>query len=166
MTIEEDYARFLSSQPEEQQRFETVEINHASLPSTIRLVRGPTELTAKDENEISRTYSPVDFNSEDTKNLDDLDQLSSFTLPDIDNSLDDDMDLIDVGSQDKATLTYRIYLSTNLDEIAEGPFVFDLESIAQVKGLFTIRSGIPRLNAKTTGEIFNTTDFPMLRAFQ
>ena len=164
MTILEDYKKFLNSQPEEQRIFETIELIFLSPPQTFRFVRDPKPLIAKDENEVDQEYTPVNFVSDNTKISDDLDQLANFNLSDIENILDDIMDEIDVGDQNKPTITYRIYLSTNLDEIAEGPFVYDLESIAQSKGVFTIRSGIPRLNTRETGQTYNFTDFPMLRA--
>lgn len=164
MTILEDYKIFLNSQPEEERVFETIEIEHPSLSQVFRFVRDPKALNAKDENGIDRVYDPINFASSNTKISDDLDQLANFNLPDIDNILDDEMSRIDIGDQTKPTITYRIYLSANLDEIAEGPFIYDLESISQGKGIFTVRSGIPRLNTRETGQTYNFTDFPMLRA--
>lgn len=164
MTILEDYKTFLNSQPEEERIFETITIEHPALSQIFRFVRDTNELVAKDENDILQTYTPINFASDNTRISDDLDQLANFNLPDIENVLDDEMDRIDVGDQTKPVITYRIYLSANLDEIAEGPFVYDLESIAQSKGIFTIRSGVPRLNNRETGQTYNFTDFPMLRA--
>lgn len=164
MTILEDYKIFLNSQPEEERVFETIELQHSALSQVFRFVRDPKPLTAKDENGVSQDYEPINFASDNTKISDDLDQLASFNLPDVENILDDEMDRIDVGDQTKPTITYRIYLSINLDEIAEGPFIYDLESITQGKGIFTIQSGIPRLNTRETGQTYNFTDFPMLRA--
>lgn len=164
MTILQDYKIFLNSQPEEERVFETIEITHPSLSQIFRFVRDPKALNAKDEDGIDRVFDPINFASSNTRISDDLDQLINFNLPDIDNILDDEMDRIDIGDQTKPTITYRIYLSTNLDEIAEGPFVYDLESISQGKGIFTVRSGIPRLNTRETGQTYNFTDFPMLRA--
>jgi len=164
MTILDDYKQFLNSQPEEERVFETIEIQHPSLSQVFRFVRDSKQLTAKDENEIDQTYEPIAFISDNSKISDDLDQLASFNLPDIENILDNEMDRIDVGDQNNPTITYRIYLSTSLNEIAEGPFIYDLESIAQSKGVFTIQSGIPRLNTRETGQTYNFTDFPMLRA--
>ncbi len=164
MSILDDYKIFLNSQPEEERVFETVEIRHIDLSQTFRFVNDPVSLTAKDEDGIYQDYEAVNFATDDTKISDDLDQLANFSLPDIGNILDDEMGRIDIGSQIKPTITYRVYLSTNLDEIADGPFIFDLENISQTKGIFGIRSGIPRLNTKETGETYNFTDFPMLRA--
>lgn len=164
MTILRDYKIFLNSQPEEERVFETIEIKHPSLSQIFRFVRDPKVLNAKDEDGIDRVYNPINFASSNTRISDDLDQLINFNLPDIDNILDDEIDRIDIGDQTKPTITYRIYLSINLNEIAEGPFVYDLESISQGKGIFTVRSGIPRLNTRETGQTYNFTDFPMLRA--
>lgn len=163
MTILDDYKRFLNSQPENDKIFETIELTHPALSRVFRFVRDSQVLVAKDENGIDRTYDPINFTNSNTQLSDDLDQLINFNLPDVENILDDEMDRIDLGDQTKPTITYRIYLSTNLNEIAEGPFVYDLESISQGKGIFTVRSGIPRLNTRETGEIYNFTDFPMLR---
>lgn len=165
MTVLEDYKIFLNSQPEEERVFETITIEHPALSQVFRFVRDTNELIARDEDNVPQTYIPINFASDNTQISDDLDQLANFNLPDIENILDDEMDRIDVGDQTNPTITYRIYISTNLNEIAEGPFVYDLESIAQSKGIFTIRSGIPRLNSRETGETYNFTDFPMLRAF-
>lgn len=164
MSILEEYKKFLNSQPEEERIFETIELQHPSLSKIFRFVRDPKPLTAKDENGFDQDYEPINFASSNSEIADDLDQLANFNLPDIDNILDDEMDNIDVGDQRKPTITYRIYLSTNLDEIAEGPFIYDLEAITQSKSIFTIQSGIPRLNTRETGQAYTFTDFPMLRA--
>lgn len=164
MSILDEYKEFLNSQPEEERTFETIELRHPDLSQVFRFVRDPKPLIARDENGFDHEYEPINFASDNTKIADDLDQLASFNLPDIDNILDDEMDNIDVGDQIKPSVTYRIYLSTNLLVIAEGPFVYDLESITQRKGIFTIQSGIPRLNTRETGQTYNFTDFPMLRA--
>lgn len=163
MTILDDYKQFLNSQPENDKIFETIELSHPALSRVFRFVRDSQALTAKDENQIDRTYDPINFTNTNTQLSDDLDQLINFNLPDVENILDDEMDRIDLGDQTKPVITYRIYLSTNLNEIAEGPFIYDLESISQGKGIFTIRSGIPRLNTRETGQTYNFTDFPMLR---
>lgn len=164
MTAINDYKIFLNSNPERERVFETIVLEHPSFSKIFRFVRDPKPFTAKDENGISQDYIPINFLSANTKISDDLDQLANFTLSDIDNIFDDEIDKIDIGDQTKPTITYRIYSSQNLDEIAEGPFIYDLVSIAQKKGVFTLRSGIPRLNNKTTGQTYNFTDFPMLRA--
>lgn len=163
MTILDDYKQFLNSQPENDKIFETIELSHPALSMVFRFVRDSQALTAKDENGIDRTYDPINFTNDNTQLSDDLDQLINFNLPDVENILDDEMDRIDLGDQTKPVITYRIYLSTNLNEIAEGPFIYDLESISQGKGIFTVRSGIPRLNTRETGQTYNFTDFPMLR---
>lgn len=164
MTATNDYKTFLSSNPERERIFETIVLEHPSFSQTFRFVRDPRPLTAKDENGISRDYIPINFLSANTKISNDLDQLTSFSLSDIDNIFDDEIDRIDIGDETKPTITYRLYSSKNLDEIADGPFVYDLESITQKKGLFTLRSGIPRLNNRATGNTYNFVDFPMLRA--
>jgi len=163
MTILEDYKIFLNSQPEEVRIFETIELRHPALSKTFRFVRDSKSLTAKDENEIEQNYEPINFASDTSKISGDLDQLANFILPDLENILNDELDRIDIGDQVKPTITYRVYISTNLDEIVEGPFIYDLESITQKKGVFSIQSGIPRLNTRETGQTYNFTDFPMLR---
>ena len=119
MTILDDYKIFLNSQPEQERVFETIAIEHPALSQVFRFVRDTKELVAKDENNVPQIYVPINFASDNTKISDDLDQLANFNLPDVENVLDDEMDRIDVGDQTKPILTYRIYLSTNLDEIAE-----------------------------------------------
>ena len=164
MAAIDDYKIFLSSNPERERVFETIVLEHPSFSQIFRFVRDPKPFTAKDENGVDQDYSPINFLSANTKISNDLDQLAGFNLSDIDNSFDDEMSKIDLGDQTKPTITYRIYSSQNLDEIAEGPFVYDIESITQKKGLFTLKSGIPRLNNRTTGQTYNFTDFPMLRS--
>ena len=163
MTLASDYAEFLATAPEGKIIYETVEIYHPELSQTYYFVNGPVALTADDENGVSRTFEPANMGATRPAVTDDLDQLISFTIGDLDNLLDDEMDRIDVGDETDPIVTLRVYHSDHLDAPAEGPYAFNLEDIAQTPGVFTIQSGAPRLNTSDTGESYYMTDFPMLR---
>lgn len=156
------YVELLNSQPENIQRYETLSLSHSDFSQTYNLVFDSVDLIATNNNGVLTTYVPANASSTDAQNNNDLDQLASFTLPDLDNTLDDELDRIALGTTEKIAAVYSIYTTGNLDAPAD--FVeYNVDSVAQRKGVFTIKCGAPKLNKDETGEAFSLARFPMLR---
>ncbi len=159
----DDYKKLLSSQPEGKRTLETVEISHSFFGETFYFVRDSVDLTVTDPAIVGGVFTAANIESTNALNTNDLDQEATFTFSDIDNVLDCRLDCIDFGNTEPILLTYRIYHSDFLSLPEEGPIVYNVNSVSQVKGAFALSVGLIKLNAHATGLTYNLTDFPMLR---
>ena len=163
MSIEDDYRRKLASNPEGEIDFVTVEVTHSLLSKRYLIVRGTSELTATLETGETVTFAPSPMNAVNAANNSDLDQQASFTLPDVGNQLDDEMQNIPLDNQEWPVFTYRRFISTDLSYPCDGPVSYDLQALSQEKGVFTADVGVPRLNERATGILATPTEIPLLR---
>lgn len=162
-TVEAAYKRKLASNPEGQMDFETVEITHSLLSKRYLIVVGTSPLTATLETGETVTFEPSPMNAQNAANNNDLDQQASFTLPDVGNELDEEMERIPLDNQEWPKFTYRKYISTDLSYPCDGPVTYDLQALSQSKGVFTADVGVPRLNERATGLLATPEDIPLLR---
>lgn len=162
-SVEAAYRLKLASNPEGQIDFETVEITHPLLSRRFLIVRGTSPLTATLETGETVTFEPSPMETVNAANNNDMDQNSSFTLPDVGNILDDEMSRIPLDTEVYPAFTFRKFISTDLGYPCLGPVVYDLQSLSQSKGVFTADVGVPRLNQRATGILMNPTDIPILR---
>lgn len=157
------YKLKLASNPEGELDFETVEITHSLLSKRYLIVRGNEPLTATLETGETVTFEPSPMEATDAANSNDLDQQASFTLPDVGNLLDDEMQNIPLDNQEWPVFTFRRYVSTDLSYPCVGPITYDLQSLSQSKGIFTADVGVPRLNERPTGILATPTEIPLLK---
>lgn len=157
------YKLKLASNPEGELDFETVEISHSLLSKTYYIVRGTEPLTATLETGAVVTFEPSPMESISAANSNDLDQQAAFTLPDVGNLLDDEMQNIPLDNTEWPVFTFRRYVSTDLYYPCVGPITYDLQSLSQSKGIFTADVGVPRLNERPTGILATPTDIPLLK---
>lgn len=157
------YKLKLASNPEGELDYETVEITHSLLSKRYLIVRGNAPLTATLETGETVTFEPSPMEATDAANSNDLDQQASFTLPDVGNLLDDEMQNIPLDNQEWPVFTFRRYVSTDLSYPCVGPITYDLQSLSQSKGVFTADVGVPRLNERPTGILATPTDIPLLK---
>lgn len=162
-SVEAAYRLKLASNPEGQIDFETVEITHPLLSRRFLIVRGTSPLTATLETGETVTFEPSPMNAVNAANNNDLDQQSSFTLPDVGNQLDDEMSRIPLGNQEWPVFTYRRFINTDLSAPCAGTVTYDMQALSQSKGVFTAEVGVPRLNERATGLLATPEAIPLLR---
>ena len=162
-TVEEAYKKLLASNPENERFFETIEIFHPSMTQTFFFVNDSVDLAVTDLAVVGGLFNKQNLELFNAANNADLDQLATFSFPDLDNVADDEIDLIDLGDTTPITVTYRRYHSDFLSEPAEGPFIYSVTKTSQSNGVITLEAGAPKLNNNRTGRTYNFTDFPMLR---
>lgn len=162
-SVKEAYKRKLASNPEGQSDYETVEITHPLLSKRYLIVKGTSPLTATLETGETVTFEPSPMNATNAANSNNLDQQAGFTLPDVGNQLDDEMQNIPLDNQEWPVFTYRQFISTDLSYPCDGPVTYDLQSLSQEKGIFTADVGVPRLNERGTGLLATPTEVPLLR---
>lgn len=155
------YVNFLNSNPENDQLFECLIIAHSLFTKTYNLVFDSKEFTANSPDGIETTFAPANIRSTNAANNNDLDQLATFTIEDLDNILDDELDRLPLGNTENPVATYCIY-TKSFDDPADF-VVYDVNSVPQKAGAFTLSCGAPKLNVNETGEKFDFDRFPMLR---
>lgn len=163
MSEQEAYKKFLASNPEGKREYHTISISHSQMSKTYNLVMDSVELIANDENGLLITYSPAAMLESGSMQTNDLDQTASYTISDVFNVLDGELDRIDIDSVEPIVVTFRAYHSDYLSKPVE-VLTYNANSVAQAKGSFTIKTGVPDLNSDQTGEIYNLDDFPMMRS--
>lgn len=157
------YKLKLSSNPEGQMDYSTVEITHSLLSRRYLLVVGMEPLMATLETGELVTFEPYAMEVKDAGNNNDMDQQAAFTLPDIGNTLDDEMSRIPLNTTEWPVFTFRQFVSTDLSYPCKGPVAYDLQSLTQSKGVFTADVGVPRLNQRSTGLLMTPALIPLLR---
>lgn len=157
------YKLKLASNPEGQMDFDTVEITHPLFSKRYLLVVGTSDLTATLETGETVTFEATPMEVKEGGNNNDMDQQASFTLPDVGNLLDDEMDNVPLNNDEAPVFTFRSFVSTDLSYPARGPVTYDLQSLSQSKGVFTADVGVPRLNERQTGILMTPQEIPLLR---
>ena len=153
-----DYKVLLSSQPEGETYYELLTISHSAMSKEYNLVIDSAPLVSN-----GVTFEPANVASSRPINSNDLDQASSFSIGDIDNVLDGELELIPLNTAEKVVCRSRVVLSADLDTYIED-ISFYVDSIPQQKGVFTIKSSVTDLNVQQTGEAMTLTRLPALRA--
>jgi len=164
MALEDDLRVLLNTYPAGEYMIETIEISHPLFSKVYYLTREPAGIiaTLEDMQVVNFVGTNIDIKLNSTKS--DLDQNFSFTMPDLNNELDDELDRIPLDDSDKIVIKYRVYINTDLSGPAQGPVLLEALSVSQEKGIFTISAGAPQLNWNKTGIIYDYDTFPMLRA--
>lgn len=164
MTVSfDDYEKLLNSRPENETYFEAIALSHSLFTKTYYLVVNTAPMTATIKDSSIVTFEPANIVPQSAVNSNDLDQLASFTIGDVNNELDDELDRIPLTDNEQIICDYYVYHSEHLDDPVE-LISFYVDTVPQKKGAFTIKAGVPDLNNSTTGEIFSNDRFPQQRS--
>ncbi len=153
----EDYKILLNSVPENEQYYELLIISHSDMSQPYYLVRDTVPLTA-----LGLDFTPANIKPEKPTSSNDLDQTSSFSIGDIDNVLDTELDNIPLDTTEKIVCRSIVVLSSDLNTAVED-ISFYVDSVPQQRGVFTIKSSVTDLNLQKTGEAMTLTRLPALR---
>ncbi|EGC9491386.1 TPA: DUF1833 family protein [Salmonella enterica subsp. enterica serovar Dublin] len=162
-SVEAAYRRKLASNPDGEMDFITLEIYHPLLSKRWLLVRGADDLTATLETGEVVTFEGTPMEAKAAANNNDMDQTASFSLPDVLNILDEEMDRIPYDNKELPKFIFRRYVSTDLSYPCDGPVVYELQTLTQEKGVFTAETGTPMLNQRATGILMTPEEIPLLR---
>jgi hypothetical protein len=161
MATEADLRELLTTYESGVYVIDTLTISHSQLSKTYYLTLEPDGITID-----SQLYEAANFSAALNTEKSDLDEMYTFTIQDIDNVLDDELDLIDLDTTENISCVYKAWLS---DDIGTGAVPARTESldvldVSQKLGAFTISCGYKRLNFRRTGVEMDYNLFPMLRA--
>lgn len=157
------YKLKLASNPEGEIDYQTVEITHSLLSKRYLIVMGNEPLTVTLETGEVVTFEPSAMEVKSASNNNTMDQQAAYTLPDVGNLLDDEMDRIPLGNTEWPLFTFRAFVSTDLSYPCNGPVSYDLQALSQSKGVFTADVGVPRLNERPTGILMSPDVIPLIR---
>ncbi len=164
MTTQEKLRALLTTYPQDDFIIETLELSHSLFSQRFLFTTQPNGLTANLETGEQVTFQAINFEAQLYSTKSDLDKNLSFSLSDLDNRLDDELDRIPLNEVDeKIAVIYRNYNASDLTDVGD---IFKLEAlnVSQTKGAFTIQAGAPQLNWARTGIIYDYGTFLPLRA--
>ena len=163
MTLEEKLKVILATYPVGKYTIDTLEIYHSMFTKRYLFTREPEGLTAQIENGDTVNFLPTNFEPVLNSTKNDLDTVFQFTLPDPNNLLDNELEILPLDNSEPILVFYRAYISDDLSYPAEF-YRLQVLNVSQEKGIFTFEAGAAQLNWKRTGEIYSYDRFPMLRA--
>lgn len=165
-----DYQRFLSSAPEAEREYRTIEIFHPDFSAPVRLVQDfvdqsfTLEASAPRNPSTVQLFTAISMRIEEPGESGDIDQVLTVSLGAIGNEVQDAIDQIDpMNSLTPIEVIYRKYHSSDLTE----PVLVLYQSAANVQ--FKGYSGVSftaedsDLTTKLAGELYTLERFPTLR---
>jgi hypothetical protein len=165
-----EYSEFFLNTDSNIVELELIEISHPNFTQTYYLVRNAINgvtVTLEDDTEQEFDYYPLVITPEGSG--DNLDQVLNLRFGDLGEILPTELNSIydseGAGFETKPTLKYRTYRSDDLTAPLHGPLIFEISSISFNKQGATFEATAPRLNSTSTGEVYTTNRFPMLRGF-
>lgn len=163
-----DYSEFFLNSDSSVVPLETLDITHPSFSKRYAIVRnavGGLTATLEDSTSLDFDYYPLAIKP--TGASSDLDQKLEIQLGDLGDVVPKEIDLVQAAGTfgTKPTLIYRSFRSDDLTAPMDGPYRFEITSIAQKKDAAAFTAEAPALNSSRTGEIYSTDRFPMLIGF-
>ena len=158
----DEYKNLLNARNVGERKYEMLVIEHESFSQTYYLTNDNKTHVFNDQNGIEREFMPANFQSSNAANDNDLTQTASFTISDLDNIFDDELQRwVNSESEQDIVATTIVYKSTLQDPIYY--VSYEVKETVQNVGVFTLSCGAPNLNRDETGEKYTLDQFPALR---
>ena len=113
------YVELLNSQPENETYFECVAITHSLFTAPYYLARDNVDLQATLNSGQSVLFKGSNIQPSRAINSNDLDQSATFTIDDVYNILDGEMDRIPLDNEEAIICDYYVFHSENLTQHVE-----------------------------------------------
>jgi hypothetical protein len=163
------YSQFFLDSASSVVDIETLEISHPSFSKTYYIVRNAINgvTVTLEDGVTSQAFDYYPLSIKQTGASDDLDQKMQIQLGDLGDVVPAEIDacVADATLLTKPTLIYRGYRSDDLTAPMEGPFIYEITSIAQKSDAAAFNAQAPSLNTSRTGEAYSMDRFPMLAGF-
>ena len=157
-----DYVNLLNSRVEGEREYETLIIEHSAFTQTYYLNFDNAPLLINDNNGVEREFIPANISATNPANDNDLSQTSSFTIGDLFNVLDDELQRWAKNDNDEdVLLTHLKY--TSKSQVPSQYITYDVKTVLQNDGAFTLNCGAPDLNRDETGESYTLDRASALR---
>ncbi len=165
MTPQEKYENYLTNNPAGERPIEIIEISHSMISKTYFVCKEPGETVIKLENGLVRTAIGVNMDITRSSSSDNLDEKYTINFSDTLGILQEEFGSIPIDSSERVKITYRVYMSTDLENVALGPVVLEAANASFKIGLATVDAQSPSLVSTRTGEIYTYERFECLKAF-
>ena len=163
-SVKAAYRKKLASNPDGEITLDTIEIYHPLMSRRYYLVADQVDLVAYLEDGVTQvTFEAANINVKGAANNADMNQSATFTIADIDNKLDDELDRIPLDNETLPVFIFRSYLLSDLSFPAAGPVEYEAQDINQEKGKFTASVSAPRINNRGTGVVLTPDICPLIR---
>lgn len=162
------YSTFFFTSKTNVAELETIQLSHPSFSQTFWVVRNNVAgVTVTLETGVVQAFAYYPLKITPTGANTDLDQTMKVMLGDVGQVLPQQLDLVRAANTVgiKPTLIYRTYRSDSLGAPLFGPITFQVQNVAFNKQGATLDISAPKLNLNKTGEQYDLTRFPSLRAF-
>lgn len=166
LDLEERLKIFLASAPQTAHEILTCEISHSQMTKTYYLWREPYagQITLEDETVVNVEPLNLEISLAGTEgHLDQRYEISLCTV-DVEDEFREQLDRIDLDTDEKIVAVVRSYLSDDLT-IPQAVARLQVENIVYAKGAAKLSAVSPRLNVTRTGVLYAYRDLPMLRGF-
>lgn len=145
-----------------------LEISHSNFSQTWYLVRNSIDgVTVIHEDASTHEYVYCPMKVAPSGSRADLDHKITFTLGDVGDIIQAELDAIVAGSGfgERPVVNYRAYRSDDLTQPMYGPVRLEVVDLSCNHEGFSFEAQAPSLNVTKTGELYTLDRFPMLRGF-
>lgn len=163
-----EYSEFFLNSGSNVVELELLEISHPNFTKTYYIVRNAVAgVTVTLETAASQAFEYYPLQITPIGSGNDLDQVLRIQLGDLGGILPQELDAVSAGGgfATKPTLIYRTYRSDDLTAPLYGPITLEISALTFKREGAAFEAHAPRLNSTATGEVYNTSRFPMLRGF-
>lgn len=163
-----DYSEYFLNGPIRVANLETLEISHPNFSQTYWVVRNSRlGLNAYLETGVLQAfvYYPIKVVRSDTDNS--LDQVFRFSLGDLGEILPKELDRVNAANNriTRPIVKYRTYRSDDLSRPLLGPMRLEITDLPFSREGVAFEAKAPTLNLNQTGEYYDFSRFPGMRAF-
>lgn len=163
-----EYSEYFLNSRSDIKEFELLSISHPAFTKTYHVVRNNSKgITVTLETAVVQhfDYYPLQIKFDGVKN--DLDYSLQIIIGDLGEVLPTELDAVAAaeGYQINPMVIYRTYRSDDLTAPLFGPIELEIESFSFKKEGASFKAKAPSLNLNRTGEYYDLSRFPMLRAF-
>lgn len=165
LSLEEKLKIFWVTSPQNKRAIPTIQLGHSQMSRTYYLWPEPYTSTIN-TGSGTVTVEPANFTAKLADTANNLDQKYTITLELIDSQdiFRNELDRISVNTSEKILLTYREYLSDNLNA-PQAQVTLTVATVAFTVDGAQFECTVPKYNKQSTGELYTPFGIPLLRGF-
>ncbi len=164
MTPEEKFEYYLRNNNKDR-IIEGITMKHPQFEDEFNIVKEPKGEQLTLETGVVTEFQGGNMVIERANSQDDLDERFSLTFDDTYDNIQNNANLIDIDSDEKVDVEYRVFMESDKSEPAVGPIYLEGVSLSFNNNVATIEAQSPSLAESRTGEIYTYERFETLKAF-
>jgi hypothetical protein len=156
-----DLERFYVSNPEGERVYLAFKISHSQMSQTYYFVDDSQDLTVADPNITGGIFTAEAIQYTESVQPDSLDKTATLVLNDYGDTIDTELDAIDIDNTEDVLCTVYKYHNADLSTPQEQT-EYAVVDVSQAEGAVTLPLAKPRLNRDGAGLAMTKQKFPML----